>query len=260
MAPVERFFKKVVPDVLATVFVPFLTIAVMVPIALCAVGPIGSAGGTLLGNFFFTLSNAGGIWTLLTCVALGALWMFMVMTGMHIVLVMMAIPALATNGYDACVLLTLFFANASVWGIALGGFAKLKNKAEKGEFLGFFLAGLLGGVTEPTLFGCGFKYNRTLVCMALGGAVGSLVGVLMGAKVLVTTYTSIFMVLAFVGSDVANIVAGATGIAVSVLVAAAATYFFGFTKEQLAQDEREARLFEEQLKNRGKKVAPALNE
>ena len=39
MSVVETFFKKVVPDVLSTIFVPTLTIAVMVPFLFCVCGP-----------------------------------------------------------------------------------------------------------------------------------------------------------------------------------------------------------------------------
>jgi len=247
LAPVEKFFKKVVPDMLSTVFVPFLTIAVMVPVTLCLLAPIGNTFGILIGNALFALGNAGGIWTALTAVILGAAWMFLVMTGMHVVLITFGISAMAANGADACILMTLLIANASVWGIALGAFLKLKNKSEKGEMLGFFLAGLCGGVTEPTLFGCGFKYTRTLVCMAIGGAAGSLFAVLLGAKAYVLTSTNLLMSLAFVGGDMMGLIGGIGSLFVAVGVSCALTYLFGFTSEQLEEDrvaaaEHEAKL------------------
>ena len=38
--------------------------------------------------------------------------------------------------------------------------------------LGYSISGILGGVSEPALYGCGFKYGRCLTCMAIGGAAG----------------------------------------------------------------------------------------
>ena len=52
---VEKFMKKIVPDMLSTVFVPVCTMAVMIPVSLCALAPIGSILGNLVGNFMFGL-------------------------------------------------------------------------------------------------------------------------------------------------------------------------------------------------------------
>jgi PTS system beta-glucosides-specific IIC component len=234
--PVEKFFKKIIPDVLATVFVPFLTMVVMVPVALCVIAPIGGWLGDLVGNGLYALGSMGGFGTFIAFVILGAAWMFLVMTGMHIVLVTFALSGLASNGYDSCLLVTLTIANCAVWGIVLGGFFKLKDPAEKGEFLGFFLSGLLGGVSEPSLYGCGFKYTRTFITMAIGGAVGAVVAWLFGAKLFVLTSTNVLMFLGYIGGDTMSVIGGLGGCAVACLVAAVLTYLFGFTPEQLAKD------------------------
>ena len=84
---VEKFMKKVVPDMLSTVFVPVGTMAVMIPVSLCALAPIGSILGSMVGNFMFGLGNAGGIVTILSLVVIAALWEFLVMTGMHLSLI-----------------------------------------------------------------------------------------------------------------------------------------------------------------------------
>lgn len=93
---VEKFMKKVVPDMLSTVFVPVGTMAVMIPVSLCALAPIGSILGSMVGNFMFGLGNAGGIVTILSLVVIAALWEFLVMTGMHQVLLALGIVQLLT--------------------------------------------------------------------------------------------------------------------------------------------------------------------
>jgi len=60
MSYVERFFKKIIPDVLSTIFVPFLTIFVMVPITFVVLAPIGNLGGELIGNGLIAFGNVGG--------------------------------------------------------------------------------------------------------------------------------------------------------------------------------------------------------
>lgn len=58
---IEKFFKKVMPDVLSTVFTPFCTMIVTIPIAFIVLAPIGNEIGTLIANALFGLADLGGI-------------------------------------------------------------------------------------------------------------------------------------------------------------------------------------------------------
>lgn len=237
MWQVEKFFKKVLPDALSTVFTPFLTMLVMVPVSLCILAPIGSVCGDVLGNFMFNLGNAGGIASILAIVVIGGVWEFLVMTGMHQVLVTLMMAMLVQNGFDACVSVGAMCASAACWGMALGGFLRIREKNEKSQMLGFFISGFVGGVTEPVLFGCGLKYPRTFAGLVIGGAAGGLVAALTGVKVFVAGNASVISAIAaFTGGGTANLMWGAISMVVSAAVAALVTYFFGFTKEQLVED------------------------
>ena len=99
MWQVEKLFKKFVPDALATVFNPFLTMLVMVPVSLCVLAPIGSVLGDGLGNFMFSLGNAGGIATVVAIAIIGGFWEFFVMTGMHGVLITLGMAMLLGYGH-----------------------------------------------------------------------------------------------------------------------------------------------------------------
>lgn len=59
-------------------------------------------------------------------------------------------------------------------GMPFGASLRVADKDEKALMLGYSISGVLGGVSEPALYGCGFKYGRCLTCMAIGGAVGAL--------------------------------------------------------------------------------------
>ena len=58
---IEKFFKKVMPDVLSTVFTPFCTMIVTIPIAFIVLAPIGNEIGTLIANALFGLADLGAI-------------------------------------------------------------------------------------------------------------------------------------------------------------------------------------------------------
>ncbi len=166
---VEKFFKKYLPDVLSTIFAPFLTMLVMAPIALCALAPLGSFLGNYICNGLIAFGNVGGF----VAVALvAALWEFLVMGGMHMVFIVMMLSLIVQNGSIDGVLVAGSFATFAVFGTALGAILRMKNKKERSFGLGCFISGLVGGVTEPTLYGLCFKHRRTFIGMIIGGAVG----------------------------------------------------------------------------------------
>ncbi len=128
MSVVETFFKKVVPDVLSTIFVPTLTIAVMVPLLFCVCGPIGGYIGAWVGDLLIGFGDVGGF---VAVAVVAALWEFLVMTGMHAVLITFAITTMLQTGSDSFVLVAGGIATWSAFGMALGAF--FKQKKQRGE-------------------------------------------------------------------------------------------------------------------------------
>ena len=236
LAVVEKFLRKVVPDVLSTVFVPFLTMVVMVPVGLVVLAPIGSVVGNALGTVLFALGNTGGIVTILTLMIVAALWEFLVMTGMHVVLVVLSIAQLVTAGSDSCIMVAGSLAQWATWGMAFGAFLRLKGKDEKGANLGYTISGFLGGVTEPALYGCGFKYMRPLIGMVVGGGVSGLIAALSNVSLYVFSSSSFLSLAGYVAGGTSNLIWGVVASVVGFVVAAVVTFFFGFSKEQLAED------------------------
>lgn len=237
LALVEKFFKRILPDVLVTVFEPFLTMLVMVPVALCALAPLGSFLGNGLGNFMFTLGSTGGIVTVIAIVLIAGFWEFLVMTGMHQVLITLALAGLATNGFDGCVFVGGTIASCACWGLALGAFLRLKEREEKSTMFGFVISAVVGGITEPALYGCGFKYPRTFIGLIVGGMAGGLVAALSGMKIYVLGNASIISAIAGpAGGGMSVLVGAVISEAIAVVVTTVVVYFFGFTKEELEAD------------------------
>ncbi len=256
LAQVEKLAKKVVPDMLAVVFVPVLTLFVMIPVALCALAPLGNELGSLLGNAMFALGNEGGIVSILALTAFAAVWEFFVMTGMVWVLLSLAIVQLLSTGSDSCVLVAATIAQFAAWGMAFGAFLRLKEKNERGAMLGFTISGVIGGVTEPALYGCGFKYPRCFAGMVAGGAIGGLVAALTHVTAYTVGATNIVMIAGFAAGGTTNIFWCCVSNGAAFIAAAAIAYLWGFTKEQLAADASAARPQESATDDRTP-VAPA---
>lgn len=227
---IYKFFERVIPDTLSTIFTPFLSMLIITPISLCFLAPAGSILGSFISNGLIAFGQAGGF---LAVAIVAALWEFLVLTGMHMVLIMFMLNSLFTTGTMEGVCTSGTFATAACFGVALGAFLRLKNKEDKSMSLGFFISGILGGVTEPILYGLCFKYKRTFVPLMIGGFVGGAYAGLMHVTAYMLTSTNLLMVLGFVGGDTANLVNGCIASFLSFVVAAVCTYFFGFTKEDL---------------------------
>ena len=228
---IEKFFKKVVPDALSTIFVPFLTMLVMVPIALWIAAPIGKIVGDYVGAFLNWMAAHGGF---LACALIGGLWEFLVMTGMHSVILIPGIMNLLSGNPDSCVMVAGGCATWAAFGMALGAFLRLRDKKEKALAGGYFVSGFVGGVTEPVLYGIGMKYQRTFLCLLIGGALGGLYAGLTHVTVYLLGATNFLSVLGYVAGGTGNLVNSLIAAAISMFGTAALVYFFGFDKNEPA--------------------------
>ncbi len=222
MSYVEKFFKKYIPDSLQIMFVPLLTIAIMLPITLCVLGPAGAFLGTFICGAIIAFANTFGF---LGAAVIGALWEFLVMTGMHHVMISQMIMVFAEYGYDPVVSLGACSASLAVTGMCLGMFFALKDKEQKSLSLSYTVAAIIGGVTEPGLYGIGVRYTKPFIGMAIGGAAGALYASLMGGKAYASVPVASFIALTgYAGGDTMNFVHGIISGIVAIVVAAIATY------------------------------------
>lgn len=218
---VEKFFKKVMPDVLSTVFTPFCTMIVTIPIAFIVLAPIGNEIGILI-----------------VMAILGAFWQLFVVCGMHMPVILLAQVQIIAAGYDPFVFVSTNCAMAAVWGCAFGAFLKMRNPDEKGLALGYVISAIAGGVTEPALFGILMRFRRTMLGMFIGGAIGAVFSGLMGVTYYLAGGASNFLVFTnYLQGGQMNTVWAIVGMAISFVIAAAVVFATGFSKEELAEME-----------------------
>ncbi len=224
LAVLEFHLRKVLPKVLAPMFAPLLAMAITLPAALCALGPLGSWCGNALGAALFSLGEQGGLVTVLGVGIIAASWEFLAIAGMRSLLLALGLANMLAVGTDSFVLVGAGVAIWATFGMALGGFLRLRGTAEGGEALGYFVSGIVGGVTEPALYGLGLRYRRPLIGLAVGGFVG---GVWAGATH-VTAYimgsSSFLSILGYVGGGVLNTVSAGISDLLAMGIASAVTY------------------------------------
>ncbi|MBQ4251858.1 MAG: PTS transporter subunit EIIC [Erysipelotrichaceae bacterium] len=228
---VEKFLKKVIPDALATIFVPFLTMFIMAPLSLWILAPLGSIVGDFVGAALNGMAAHGGF---LACMVIAGLWEFLVMTGMHTVILLPGIMNLLQGNPDSCVMVAGGMATWAAFGMALGAFLRLQDKKEKALAGGYFISGFVGGVTEPVLYGVGMKYKKTFICLFIGGAIGGLYAGLTHVTVYLLGATNFLSVLGYVAGGTGNLINSLIADAIAMFGTAALVYFFGFDKNEPA--------------------------
>lgn len=234
MSYIERLFKKVMPDTLSTVFTPFFTMLVTVPVSLCALAPLGSWLGNGLAAFFEMLGSTGGVVAILGAGLLAAAWLPMVISGMHVALIMIAIANFMATGVDSFILPATTLSLWAAYGAEVASWLKLRNKDEKTLCLGYVIANMVGGVGEPFIYGVMLRYSRTFAMAIAGAFVAGALGMSLGVSVYVAgTASNVLNLLAFVGGDVQNFINACIAGAVGFIAAFALTFFFGFTEDEL---------------------------
>ena len=228
---VEKFFNKVISATLRTIFAPFLTMVVMVPVALCVLAPLGNIIGAGIGSALLSLGNVGGF---IAVAVIAALWEFLVMSGMHLVLAITMMTIMMTQGYEGLVSPGACCATVACMGMALGAALRLKDKDEKALNFGYFVSAVLGGVTEPALYGTAIKYKRPFIGLIIGAALGGAYAGLTHVNVYVMGSTNILLAIGYLGGGTANMINGLISIGISFVGAAVATYFLGFNKNESA--------------------------
>lgn len=230
---VEKLLKKIIPKSMEIFALSLVALLIMVPLTVLVIGPIGVMLGDGLGNAMNFISDKSG---LLAGALIGGGWTFLVMMGIHWGVVPIMVNNLATYGYDTLrpMIAAATFASA---GVALGVFLRSKNKDTKGLALSSILPALLGGITEPIVYGLSVKYKKPLIAQAIVGAV---TGAFMGAmqtKAIVYVFPALTTLPAFFGD---TFVYYLIGITVAFFGTAVLTYFLGLgevgAREELSSE------------------------
>ena len=234
MSYIEKFIHKHIPSALRMVFVPLLTVLIMIPIVLCIVGPLGTLIGNVLAGVFVAVGNMGRIPAILMGTIIGGIFIFAIMFGMHIPLFMIALGIMAENGgADSLILPGMMTCVFGLLGMEIGALLKAKNPENRALVAAYLVTHAVGGITEPALFGVGIRYKKPIICSCIGSAVGAFFLALTNTAVYtVVASSNLLAVTAFAGGPAANFIKGLIGLGLCVVVGAVLTFLFGFTDEK----------------------------
>lgn len=179
LAVVYHGLKRVIPDSVQLVFVPFLSLVVVFALTILVIGPLGIwLGGGLGAATAWLNAHVPFLFALI----IPMLYPFLVPLGLHWPLNALMLMNIQALGYDfvqgpmgvwnfAC-----FGATAGVLVLAVRG----KDSAMRQTAVGALLAGLLGGVSELSLYGIHLHHRRVYRWLLAGCAAGGVTSAVFG--------------------------------------------------------------------------------
>ncbi len=174
LAVLEKKLRKVIPEYISMIVVPFLALVPTVLVAHTILGPIGWKIGTVISNGVYSGLTSAAKW--LFAAIFGFLYAPLVITGLHHM----------TNAID--LQLMSEFGGTNLWpmialsNIAQGSavlaiiFLHKKNEDEKQISIPATISAYLG-VTEPAMFGINLKYSYPFLAAMIGSALAAVFSV-----------------------------------------------------------------------------------
>src|SRR6478735_5751649 len=204
LGPLYKLLRKIISANLQLIFVPFFAMLIMIPLTAFIIGPIGVYAGAALAQGLAAINQ----WSpFIFAIVIPLAYPFMVPLGLHWPINAVMLLNINTLGYDfiqgpmgawnfAC-----FGATAGVLVLSL----RHRDQQMRQTATGALAAGLLGGISEPSLYGIHLRFKRIYPRMRVGCFVGGLIigtgSLILGLPDGVTTnafvFTSLLTIPAF---------------------------------------------------------------
>lgn len=168
---VERFVDKKLPEVIKSLFTPFICMIVMVPLTILVIGPLSDSLATGIANGYNYLYNLAPA---VAAAVIGGLWQIVVIFGVHWGVTPMCLANYDLYGMDTFQAFQTMAVIAQA-GAVFGVFIKARNKQTKNIALSAGVTGIFG-ITEPAIYGVNLRFKKPFICGCIAGAIGAVVG------------------------------------------------------------------------------------
>ncbi|MGW2376668.1 PTS transporter subunit EIIC [Kitasatospora sp. NPDC001683] len=235
---VERWTRRILPAALDVLVTPTVTVLVGGLAALFGLMFVAGEVSTAIGHATSWLLAHGG---LLAGMVLGGLFLPLVMLGLHQALIPIHATLIQQQG-STVLLPILAMAGAGQVGCAAAVYLRLRHNASvRATIRSALPAGLLG-VGEPLVYGVTLPLGRPFVTACVGGAAGGAfvgaagqLGSEVGSTAVGPSGWALFPLLAGPHGMAGSAAVYGGGLLTGYAVGFLATYFFGFTRESLAE-------------------------
>ena len=224
---VERMLKRWVPETVRFIGVPMLETLIMLPLMLCAVGPLGTMLGEGIAKGAIALHRVAGP---LSVALIGALFTFICATGMHTAVIATAFALIDSQGYDSIALVGAGAAAYACFGVFLTYTALEKNKEARAIGLGALITHAVGGVAEPGMFTLLFPHAHLMCIQCVSAFFGALYLGIHGVGLYTPGISNFMAVFQYSGGEPANFRHAAIGCGISFLTGIILTAIYQIRK------------------------------
>lgn len=188
LGPFYRLLNRVIPATIALTFVPFIALSVMLPFTAFLIGPAGAYTSAALAHALTEINAAAPV---VFAVVIPLLFPVVVPLGLHWPINALILLSISEKGYDyiqgpmgawnfAC-----FGATAGVLLLSV----REKNVPMRQQAAKALTVGLIGGISEPSIYGIHSRFRRSYISILAGCVSG---GLIIGCGGGVTTTTFAF--------------------------------------------------------------------
>lgn len=173
LAYLEKFFKKIIPDVIQIIFVPFFSLLISIIVAHTILGPIGWKIGAWIANVVYSGLTSSLNW--LFSAVFGFLYAPLVITGLHHMTNAIDLELIANTADKTTLLWPMIMMSNIAQGSAVIGTLIANRGNDKLKEVGVPAAiSCYLGVTEPAMFGVNLKYRYPFLAAMIGSAIAGL--------------------------------------------------------------------------------------
>ena len=228
-AQLEKVLYKYIPKIVSGMLVPLIAVLVLVPVGFLVIGPVTNLVGNTLASIITGLIN---LCPPIAGFLMAALWPVMIIFGVHWGFVPVALNNMMTLGYDNILPLTVG-CNFGIAAATLAVFLKTHNNELKENAGPSVISALIGGVTEPAVYGILLRFKKPMVIVCLvngiGGALCAAFHVVRDTQISVNLLT-MPAIYAVYGPW------GIVAIVISFVGSFILTWLFGFSDKMLEQE------------------------
>ncbi|WP_339831924.1 beta-glucoside-specific PTS transporter subunit IIABC [Paenibacillus sp. FSL R7-0272] len=227
----EKAVDRITHSSVKLIVVPTVTLLIMVPLTLIAIGPLGSIiGNGMSGGIAWLFDNA----SILASILIGGTMSLLIITGMHYALLPIVVGSMTTLGYDFIIPLMLA-ANWAQAGGAIGVGLRSKNGQTKSMAYSTGLTAFMG-ITEPAMYGVNMRYKKPFIAALIGGAIGGgFMGIVKVKAFVLTGLVGLPGLAAFISPSISTLIYGILGGVIAIVSAALITYILGFQENNAPQ-------------------------
>lgn len=214
----EKFFDKIMPDILKAFMTPLLVMCIMLPIQLMIIGPLGNNIANYLAMFVQWMGNSLGFFAV---GVLAFLTPLMIATGTHSFAFPVIVATLTSLGYDQLLMPSMVAENLAMAGAAFGIALYEKNKKKKSQAFSASLTAILG-ISEPAMYGFVIPSGYGFLGAMFGGFVGGIFAGIFKFRMYMIASSSVIGIPAMFGKNagISNVVVGCLEIIISFISAA----------------------------------------